>query len=424
MKPVRTIFMLIIFPLVLCGQGLNYNYSHLDYGHNLSFADARHLSLGGSGLAGGNAVAAFAANPALLRGAGLQAGMSLQRVDEDRAYPYYDTFVGFTDYGSYTYSSNWYASAGFTAWYQFSIGGLPQFSVGTGVLPVVDFNYDYLEEVRDPNDRQDRLIGYNRISQSGYIYSVPVVLAVRPLPRLSLGLQADVLFGSLEYRSGITPQNTALAAIEQKSEIDKSLNARPVRGSLGLTYRVNDRLIVAAAAHMPYTLKFKFDTAVSRSDTAWSERPLRTLEYPLKVGAGLDYRFTNILQARLSLDFSYQFWSRFRDSFQDELSFNDTWTISAGIEHQFLKQIPLRAGFLFETLRESKSFTRSVLTIGSGFSFKKLLFTVGGGFESLQYYQDDPFPDSIYNLNDRTDKDRVRLNQFYARLDVTYQFGE
>ena len=148
----------------------------------------------------------------------------------------------------------------------------------------------------------------------------------------------------------------------------------------------------------------------------------QTLKYPARVGTGIEYKFENILAARLSFDFVYEFWSQFEDNRQTT-DFHDTYTIHTGVEHLFFDKIPLRVGFLHGTLPESKDFSRTILTFGSGFEIQNVVVDLAAGIYSTEYYQDDYFADSLYGYGNRSDSDRVNVSQYFLKLDLNYSWG-
>ncbi len=418
------IFRYLIFSFLLSGllfaQRADFNQSKMRYGDAMLFSSARSLGMGGSGIADGNLPGSMALNPALIRKGGgmirFSGGLALQKITEDRAYPYYDSFVGFNDYGSYAYNSNWYnqfyGQLAVTLPYDFA----KRFSVAVGVLPFKDFQYDYREEVHDPVNVSDKLLGYNSIRQTGVLNLAPVTVAYEPIDGLSVGAQVGLLYGSIDSIMTVKPVGIVPAAVETKEQRQKTLDGTPLMTSFGIHYRYDERLGLGLQVRLPYTLDF--NTSFTK-DSLTAVSSDQSLTYPMRLGGGLAYRFQNVLEARVSVDFVYDFWSRFEDS-QQPTDFNDTYTLRFGVEHLFFDQIPLRAGFTFGTLKESRDFTRTVLTVGSGFIFSGVQVNFAGGVSSFQYYQDDIFPENLYGYANRSDSDRVNLNNYFLRIDLNY----
>jgi len=428
MKYAYFLLLFILFALKPTdSQANNFNFRQMTYGEDILFLNARHLGMGGSGLAGGTPDLALFANPALLgkskNGIAFSFGTGLNKRVEDRSFPYYDTFVGFNDYGSYSFNAYWYNSFYGMLRYSFPLKAVGQICLAAGYQPFKEFRYDYEEEVRDPVDKSDKLLGYNSIHQKGRLDEIPIAVSVKPLPGFTVGFKAGLLTGSIDSTMIIDPKDAALANIAQTDRRRRTLRKKPLLFSVGLHYQFNNRLFLGAVVRTPYTVEFTNRFTSIKADTMVNQLN-RKLEYPLTIGAGLEYRFQNILAARINFDFKYEFWSRFKDSRSPGLNFNDTYTFNAGIEHLFFDKIPLRAGFLYRTLPQSRDFTRSVLSVGSGFRMGALKIDFAGGFSSFLYYQQDLFPDSIYNLSPRSDSDKVQITSYFIRLNLSYFLSE
>jgi len=420
MKIVEYLILSFLLTGVLYAQRADFNQSKMRYGEEMLYSSASSLGMGGSGIAGGDMLSSMLLNPALIRnGSGLirfSGGMSLQKITEDRAYPYYDSFVGFNDYGSYAYNSNWYnqfyGQIALTLPYDFA----SRFSIAVGLMPFKNFQYDYREEVHDPVDISDKLLGYNSIQQTGMLNIVPLTIAYEPVKNLSVGAQVGILYGEIDSIMAIKPVGIVPAAVETKEQREKTLDGAPLITSLGLHYRFDERLGLGMQVRLPYSVNF--NTSFVR-DTLTEVNSKQSLSYPAQIGGGLSYRFQNVLEARLTFDFVYDFWSHFTDS-RRVTDYNDTYTVRFGVEHLFFDKIPLRAGFTYGTLKESKDFTRTVLTIGSGFVLSNVQVNFAGGVSTFQYYQNDIFPEALYGYTNRSDSDRVNLGTFFLRMDLSY----
>lgn len=402
-------------------QQADFNQTKMRHGQDVSFMSARELGLGGSGIAGGDVFSAVSLNPALLlKGSGLiqfSTGIQLQKNVEDRSFPYYDSFVGYNDYGSYAYNEHWYQ--GFQGVLSYKL--LQNFSVAAAHLPFKDMRYDYQEEVRDPVDRSDKLLGYNSVVQSGLFYQTSIALAYQPFKDWSIGLQLGLLSGEIDSTMNIDPIPASMQPVAEQQKRSRTLDGTPLLTSLGLHYQHDNRLSLGLNVRLPYEIKMKQLRSSSEDSLSYSTN--QTLSYPARVGAGLNYRFENILAANISFDLVYDFWSSFKDNL-NPTDYNDTYTLHTGVEHLFFDRVPLRVGFLFGTLRESRDFSRTVLSIGSGFEIQNVQLNLAGGISSQEYYQSDYFADSIYGIGDRSDSDRVKTSQYFVRVDLNYTWGK
>ncbi len=423
-------YILYLLLVIFCfnnisAQTLEYNISQMLHGEDVLFYNAEHLGRGGSGLAGGSAAEALYLNPALLSktksGFMLNFGSTFNKLTEDRSYPYYDSFVGFNDYGSYSFNSHWYQNFYGSVSYHLPIAGLGDFAIGMGFQPFKNFSYDYVEEVRDPVDASDKLLGYNTITQEGSINEIPLAIAMQPLPQLAAGIKIGVLSGSPDYKKVVEPKAADHLEAAGEDKLNRDLDNTPLFISAGLTYQLTERMSVAAVIKLPYDIKFANHFKSTFGDSS-NVKSGSKLQYPLSIAAGLEYRFQNILAARINFDFEYKFWSKFKDSNIDGLNYYDTFSIRTGIEHNFFDKIPLRAGFFFSTLPQSKDFSRTVITVGSGMQLGGLNINFAGGVSSFKYYQEDIFPDSIYGFSNRSDSDRVQLAKYFVRVSLNYHW--
>jgi long-subunit fatty acid transport protein len=192
-------------------------------------------------------------------------------------------------------------------------------------------------------------------------------------------------------------------------------------------YHATEFLTLGSRVLLPYLLKFENNLSIENYDSTntFSKTTgviLQEIEYPLSLGFGLNYKFTNILLARLNFDFEYTFWSDIKDDLNPGLLFEDTYRIMVGVEHIFMDQVPFRVGFNYAPLRENKSITQTILTAGTGMVFDKFTFEISGGISSLTYNQFDIYDNALYGEESRGEEalDRVETNSFYGMLEVNY----
>ncbi len=415
----RTIQFVVILLLGIVGsqaQMADLNFTRMRYGQPVQYFSARMLGLAGSGLGNKGNLGQVMQNPALIstrqKNLTLTSGLMTDKLIEDRQFPYYDSFVGFNDFGSYSFNSHYY----FSPYFQIA-GRLPlkqNVALQVGVVPFLDFRYDYSEEVRDPFDKTDKLLGYNWIEQTGVLNQTFVALAVEPLKNLTVGFKLGWLQGTIDSVMKIQPRVAGNLFQEQRIERQRTLDSSPLLVNLGVHYHFNERLSVGAFAALPYTLTFNNKI---KTDTIQFKEELR---YPLEIGAGLDYRFRSVLQSRVFVDFVYHFTSTFEDTRKPDLDYRDTFTLRGGVEHVFFKkQMPFRIGFSYNTLPYNYNLANTLLSVGSGWYFKRWHVDLAGGISHQEFYQNDLFPDTIYGLNARTDLDRVQWTQYFFRFDVT-----
>jgi len=424
--------LLIIFTSSLLAQNVSLNISKMNYGNQTLFQNARSLGMGGSGIADGSSSSDFLLNPAL--GALSQSDISvvarghLNKYQEDRSFPYYDSFGGFVDYGSYVFNENWYNDYSGSINYMLPEDLAEGFdiSIAIAVNPFMDFNYDYIEEVRSSNFG-DAILAYNKIQSEGVLQNLSFNAATKLLDQLAFGLQLGIISGEINQSEKINPVDSDIENIRGNWINNINLNSNPLRFDLGLFYQPTEFLSLGSRISLPYTLEFQNDFSIEYYDTTntfskTSGTIPQEIEYPLSFGFGLNYKFTNILLARLNFDFEYTFWSDIRDDLNPGLRFDDTYRFKVGVEHIFMDKVPFRLGFNYAPLRENKNITQTIFTAGTGMVFDDFKVELSGGISSLIFNQIDMYDNALYGEVSRGEEalDRVESDSFYGMIEINY----
>jgi hypothetical protein len=408
------------------------NYPSFPIGQYWQFPDARSLSLGGGGSVSLNSPAAILYNPAALTQidhfAAGQFSLSLRKLEERRSYPLYDRFSGIIGDGIYAVNDNWFSRPQGALAIRLPLKGIPAISLAAGSFTEVDQNYKYLEEVRQ-NIFGDSLEAYNRIDFTGALqrYSFAGAATLPFLPKLSLGVQAGILKGSLAYKKQIDFVKATEADI--LSSADRKLENTPLVLSFGGVYRVNERISAGADVSLPYTVKY---SATNESGEMLNEE----IGYPMKVTGAFEYRARQELQARLNVDFTYEFWSNVTysgsgasensvDNFGNVVpytwEFSDVFDLKAGIEHIFYNQIPLRVGMQYRNSFRDKNETQTLLGAGTGYLASTWRLDVAGAFSRNSYRWPDLFDDALFGGNrSGSPIDNVEESYFFGQITFTY----
>lgn len=427
------LILMFIFCTNSFAQQLEMNFSRINYGYENQYITARSLGLAGAGVAGDDASASIFLNPALAvyskSWLNLNTGLSVYKLEEDRSFPYYDNFGGFVDYGSYVYNKYWYSQFYSVLTSRLPFDNLLGLSIATGFVPFQSFDYDYLEEVRS-DYYGDALLAYNQISSDGVLNAIPFNIAFKPVDKLlsdskisiAIGAGVKILTGSINQLKKVETKTASLSGLDYENKNKRDLDNLPVIPSAGIRIKIGDRFSFGSALRLPYDIKFinKIYETNALKDTAYTVD--QKLSYPMKLSLGTEYRFQNILEARIFTDFIYTFWENFKDSETEDLNFDNTYNVRAGIEHIFFNKVPFRVGFDYGTLRESKNYSRAVLSAGTGIIMNNLQLDMAVGISSLVYRQADMFDNADYGMDSVTDADRVRWNHLYIRMDVNYVF--
>jgi hypothetical protein len=406
---------LLVLPLlILCflsHEGAAFTYFSYPYGEKVGVPDARSLSMGGTGVAfQGNALA-LSTNPACLaeiKSFGAACSIQLVKADEDRAFPYHDSFDGFVGYNTYAMNSNVYSKCAIGVVKAFKKPHMPSLSIAA--YPLYDWNYDYFEEVRDESDL---LIGKNIIENSKGVYAVSVGLAERVIPWLDLGVSLNFLNGDGQFeRSSFG--DTIIVLDRQDLDCD-GLNF-----NLGAAARVSRRvrlgLMYRSQANLEGTAKFSGKEIASPD----SSRPLE-LTYPYSIAFGVEFRPRNDLTTRLNFDIKFTQWSKFEDKTCQTIDFDDVWQFAAGVEHKFFVGVPFRFGFRYQPSYQDKEVITTAVSFGTGFSYQGFQIDFGGELGTSTWRQEDLFPEGYYGGVERADKDRIKESLLRAMVSIGYQ---
>jgi hypothetical protein len=420
----RNILVGIMFLLYMAGFLSAQNYPSFPIGQYWLFPDARALGMGGAGSVSFNSPGAMLYNPAALaqidHRLSLDATINLRKLEERRSYPLYDRFDGIIGDGIYAINNNWYLRPQGAVALQIPGIGSKGLTVAVGSFKEIDQNYQYNEEVRQ-NIFGDFLEAFNKIEFSGALqrYGGAIATSLPSLPNLSLGVQAGILDGSLSYLREINFVDTTQQDV--RTSIDRALNNTPLVMSLGAIYRVNERISAGADVSLPYTVRYK---AMMEN----GQQAIEEIGYPLRLNAGFEYRARQELQARLNVDFGYEFWSS--QQFTTEIDgavvtpgqdFSDVIVIKAGIEHIFYNKVPFRVGLQYRNSYENRGRTRTFLTAGTGFFDHDWKVDVAGGVSNMTYSWPDLFSDTLYN-GDRSNSNMDDVNESFIFGRVTFSY--
>lgn len=412
----RFYLQLICLVFFLPSLGFGQSVPTFPIGEYWQFPDARSLGLAGAGSMSQHSIGALMMNPAALggddRGFQVQFSNSARSLEERRAFPVFDRFDDISSLGVYALNNNWFTGFQGGISYNFGEGFLK--SVGIGSFSEIDQNYLYEEEVRS-NIFGDALLAYNRIEFDGKLQRYALGAAFNVAKNLDLGVQVGLLNGNLaQSASTIFVENSNN---DFMTSTDYEMDGRPLVASFGATYQATSHLGFASHLRLPYEVKYLVSNALLESSTARNA----TVEYPMQLNVGLEYRGQQELRARLHIDFSYEWWSK---TGSDSLllsgantagTLDDAATVKIGIEHLILEQVPFLAGIQYRTSFLDRRQTRTLFTVGSGFQGRNWVVNVSGGFSKLTYRFEDLFDDAIFGGD--------RSNRNIDDVDERYFFG-
>jgi hypothetical protein len=409
----RRCAVLALGALLLLFQGAAaYTSFSYPYGDKVGIFDARSLAMAGTGAAFGENAFALHANPACLAAVtdfAVISSIALVKVDEDRAFPFHDSFDGFVDYNTYAMNSNVFGS--------YALGVVKSFpqmrrfpNLALAGYPLYDWNYDYFEEVRDESDQ---LIGKNIIEHRDGVYALSLGAAEGVTPWLEAGLSINYLkAGGIFERRAIG--ETLIAQDRQELDADGfNLNLGTVaqvsqRLRLGLVYR--------SQAKLDGTLEISGIDIANPDSSAKLE-----YTYPHALVLGVEFRPRNDVTTRLNFDIQFTQWSKFKDENDESVKFDDIWEFAGAVEHEFFIGAPIRFGFRYQPSYQDKAITTTAVSFGTGFQYQGFQIDLGGEIGTRSWRQMDVFPESYYGGTERSEKDRVEESLLRAMVSVGYR---
>jgi hypothetical protein len=418
MKSNRTIILLLLaLTSWLPAQGFYNTFGQYQFNHS-----TRSLGLGGAGVAVNHGAEAIFTNPAFLA-AGNYAfdsylGVGLFRGEEERSIVVYDNFDGYLTDEIYALQNNVYYRGNAAVAYGLPLGNsINNISFGLGYHRVWDFNYEYEEQLRnpDPNNSPDRdkLYGYNRMESTGALHSIDLAAGINLYEDFYFGVGAGLLHGTIERIKQVQaledndPPFVDSLLFDQRFELDNL----PVNIVFGGAWRVNERTTLALRYTLPGDVEFKNGGA---------------FEQPQTYALGLMYRARNILRATVFAEAEIIEWSQTNaaiDNGDGLQGFRDVWHFRLGIEHKFHEQYPFRLGFNFQQLPYAENLSTFQVTFGSGMVTGPFAFDLSGAFGSNSYNQTDLFPNTLNGADaEQSDPDQVKEINIQLMASVKYAF--
>ncbi|HRR01195.1 MAG TPA: hypothetical protein P5518_07730, partial [Candidatus Cloacimonas sp.] len=211
---------LLIFASVLSAWSITDTY----FGNPYSTFDARSFAMGGAGLFNSKGAFGIADNPANLtlmkKTLGVSANTYLNRNEDNRSIPLYNSFDNYIDDSVYSSNINTfdnYAPAGFYA-HRFNKWGV---GLGAYYKPVSSFDANYYEEVRNnrntDNDVYPEKIAINEIESEGTLNKTGIVVSgaygLSDLIDLNLGFEYGILAGDVKREKSIRWTDWAITQV-------------------------------------------------------------------------------------------------------------------------------------------------------------------------------------------------------------------
>ena len=399
------------------------------FGNKYDGFEARAFAMGGAGTFNDLRPFGIAANPANLTliksRVGFQGALLVNRAEDNRYIPLYNSFDNYIDDAVYASNINFYddyAGSGFASM-RF---GLLKLGLGGYYKPLLSFDGNYIEEIRNnrntDNDVYPEKIAINAIENEGSLNQAAGVFSLGyelgENLELNLGAEVSLLSGEQTQMKTIRWSQWAIDtftdAVDNPAKVlpdytlstETELEGTQMKG--GLSMRLNNRFGFAAT----YTMKSTLDRTGSTHEIQDAHYQNAGIDIstpiaedyilPSEVRLGFLYQPRNIMRTWFNLDVEYVKWSDVSEHFEDQVN------LYAGVEHWVENRLPLRLGFqavngyLREVESDGAIIAKRIISpkISAGTSFELTSFLqmdLGFGYTWREFEALDLFADSYYN---------------------------
>lgn len=424
---------MIILILVLLASSLSaWSITDTHFGNRYGAMDARSFAMGSAGVYNDFRAGGIAENPANLtlmkKFASLQANAVINRAEDTRMIPLYNSFDNYIDDAVYASNINAYsnfAGAGFVATRVQNM----RFGLGAYHHPYASFEGNYREEIRNnrntDNDGYPEKIAQNDIQNSGNLYKSGMVLsaayALGDYMDINLGFDYALLAATVDQESTIKwsqwSQNQVGAAVilpEYSRIAEWELSGAQMK--IGTAMRLGHRFGFAATYIPKTTLDIAGTDFTDRDAYRNTARDSILVvldgerELPSEIKIGLSYFPRNVMRTVFNMDLEMV-------NYDDVLAALDpVYNFYVGVEHHITHRMPLRLGFQAVnsyfmdsstgtdaqgnaiTLVHTSKVLTPMITAGSAVELVKgVTLDLGFGYAWRDYQALDLFGDAYYN---------------------------
>ena len=422
-----------LFILLLCNYLFTQSLLNRAVGSDNVFGSARSYGMGFTHTTNGDNSSLIRYNPSLLSYISKDQNLifdfqiNLSSIKERRSILVKDYFGDFLTYADYLNNNNFY---------NYLQGGIimnfkNKITLSGSFLPLVSFDYDYLEEVRGSADvedgdvgMKDPLIGYQVFSTSGRANSLS--LGASYSYKLDDINYCNIGFG---YHKILDTEiiddihiDSLTTQIENFSEVQDYYNKDTFKDlgeyySLGLSY-INNQILLSfnlesdMLINTPEYEAFNFIDSIgviSYLDSSSNNFILSGLNYykPQKLNLGISYKSKS--NSDLTISAEYEF-----NQINPENNYNylkDYTIYKLGFEYILPSSTPIRAGLIYKTSPIVLIQDQSIITFGTGGKFKNIFYDVGCSYLLFDYYYPDLFPieGTIHNGFDKITESKFDL---------------
>jgi len=442
---------IITLAMLISLAGLSaWSISDSYFGNRFGTLDARSKAMGGTGLFEDLRPAGITVNPANLtlmdKCAGITAGAFVNRNEDNRAVPLYNSFDNYIDDSVYASNINFYDDYSGAAFAALKLGRA-RFGLGAYYKPYLSFDGNYDEQIRNnrntDNDGYPEMVAVNKLANEGRLDQASAVASMGfrlgEVFDINLGFDFGKLFGDVSNERSIRWSqwaiNTIVDAVGEDVLPDYTYTENTeldgYRMKAGIGIRINKNFGIGSTYALKSTLKRTGDwcsmmeTLPDENGGVMLGRIDEDYILPSEISLGLNYQPRNMLmRTRFNLETQWVKFSDISTHYEDCLNF------AAGVEHHITNRLPLRLGFSSENsyLRfvepDGAIIARKIITptVTGGSSIilaDNLSLDIGIGYSWREYEALDLFKDSFYNDKHYTGNNTYLLwpNQYIVLSD-------
>ncbi len=413
------IYALLLIAATLSAWSLTDDY----FGNRFGSLNARSQAMGGTGLFEDTRVGGIALNPANItlmeKWVGLEVAGFVNRNEDHRALPLYNSFDNYIDDAVYASSINFNDDFAGTAFGAVKFGSA-KLGLGLSYRPILSFDSGYLEQIRNnrntDNDTYPELVAVNRIENEGKLMQASALASLGfrlgEYADLNLGFEFGKLMGGSTSLKTIRWSQWAVETVGENVLPEYTYDGKvDLDGMLlksGIAVRLNERFGLAGTWQLKSTLDRAVDYSIHkdayRGHAAIDSTASFTEDFilPSQFNIGLNYQPRNIMRTRFNLEAEWVRHSEISSHYDDCLNFY------TGVEHHVNNRLPLRLGFqavnsyLRDVEDDGAIIVKKVLTpmITGGSSIPlsdNLHLDLGLGYSWREYEALDLFGDTYYN---------------------------
>tara|TARA_Y100001935_G_scaffold165954_1_gene136641 strand:+ start:2590 stop:3888 length:1299 start_codon:yes stop_codon:yes gene_type:complete len=425
------IFFSFIFLNLLISQSL----LNRAIGEELTYGSARSYAMGSTHATSGNNSSLLRFNPSLLsttldtNPSFVDFQINLNAISERRSILVKDYFGDFLTYADYVNNVDMYnfLQGGF-------LSKVGNFTLGAAYLPLASFNYSYSEEVRGSADIEDGdvglkdpLEGFHQFKSSGTLNNLSFGLSfsklLNNLSQLHVGFSLNQTLNTKVkdiFRVDTLRSEFENLALVNNYSSNRNLDTKDVFLNFGISYMKKDYSFTFSMEQDLLIQTNNFSTynfidslgIISYLDSSNTNFILDGINYykPARYNLGLSYSPFDNSNLTVSAEIEY-------NKFYQTSHFEDSKSFKFGFEYILPSNVPIRSGIIYKQSNMSTLPDQSIISAGSGGTFKQIHYDYSVSYTFFDYY----YPDLFVLDNENYDNfDQITDSKFNFMLGIKY----